>query len=193
MGKGGQKEGRGIAEEFLKLRQIAGYAAAEHDVGALSAAGRRDFPHDRLVHGGRQGGTGGAQKILSVHKAASGVCDHADARFAGGKEEAEGHGGREDLERIERRNSGSGSPAEGGGGRQREPEAGKAPRPGYAGDPGDVRRHDAETLEGVRQCGRQQFGPLGRGAPFLRAREGTFLLQHKLDAALGGVHDQRGC
>ena len=95
MGKGGQKEGRGIAEEFLKLRQIAGYAAAEHDVGALSAAGRRDFPHDRLVHGGRQGGTGGAQKILSVHKAAPGVCDHADARFAGGKEEAEGHGGRD--------------------------------------------------------------------------------------------------
>ena len=36
--------------------------------------------------------TGGAQKILPVHKAAPGVCDHADARFAGGKEEAEGHG-----------------------------------------------------------------------------------------------------
>ena len=126
MGKGGQKEGRGIAEESLQLGQIAGYPAAEHDVGALSAAGRRDFPHGRLVHGGWQGGTGGAQKILPVHKAAPGVCDHADARFAGGKEKAEGHGAREGLERIERRNGGSGSPAEGGGGRQREPEAGKS-------------------------------------------------------------------
>ena len=95
----------------MAARQVAGYAAAEHEVGALPAAGRRDFPHGGFAHGGGQGGTGGAQKILPVHEAAPGMGDHADARFADGKEKAERHGGGEGLERIERRNGGPCSPA----------------------------------------------------------------------------------